>query len=337
MGLIRPVLQLLESHGVGQADARSRSLKRVVYTVGLSLFVLLGVVLGTPNSLASPLTASAAEQPFETQMASNSSFFQAGVQFSHEGNYHAALIAFSKAIQNDHELASAYANRCLIFIQLNQHHEAIADCSMAISLNPNHLNAYLNRGLAWYRRGDSVAAIQDFTTVLQRRPYDVQAHYNRGLAEAVRGDLEQSVDDFNQAFRHVLSDDRGVLANILSDRGVTRLQQGNSAGAIADLTLALRLNHGDPEIYFNRACAYQYQGAIAQARHDFTAAIAGDATFAQAYVNRGMLHHRLGHHQRAIDDLNVAADLFKKQGNAIAYQHMHQVLKKLFADLSAIG
>jgi tetratricopeptide (TPR) repeat protein len=309
--------------------------KQFSLAICLGVLMSLTMLLAPSKGLASPNHSSVAG--YASTLISSTSPFRAGVQFSQDGDYHSALIQFSKAIQNNREIENAYANRCLTFIQLNQPHEAIADCSQAISLNPSHLTAYLNRGLAYYRMGDSIAAIEDFTTVLEHRPYDAQAYYNRGLAKAVRGHFEQSINDFNQALRHVHSAEYGVLANIYSDRAITRLQQGDAVGAIADLSLALRLNSGQAETYFNRGFAYQTRGAIAEAKRDFTSAIQQNPDFAPAYLNRGLLHYRLGHDKRALDDIKAASLLFQHQGETVAHRRTSELLQTLYVGLSVIS
>ncbi|MEM7772092.1 MAG: tetratricopeptide repeat protein [Cyanobacteria bacterium P01_A01_bin.37] len=324
--------------GLANNPGRHR-LCSMAYNLIISLLILMIVGVNAGESVASPMArvTTIDNDPVEHELPALPSSFQTGIRFAQEGDYPAALIAFSKAIQSDARLTDAYANRCLIFLQMSHYHEAIADCDKAIVLQPDHMNARLNRGLALYRQGNQLKAVRDFTAVLNQRPYDVQARYNRGLAEAIQGQHAQAIEDFNQALRHANRANDLTLANIYSDRGITRLQQGNAVGAIADLSMALRFNDETAQIYYNRACAYHLEGHLWQARQDFTAALARDPGFAQAYFNRGMLYRQLGQSERAIADLKAAAHRFEEQGASIAQHNTIKLIRQLHTHLSAIG
>ena len=306
----------------------------ILVSVTVLLFLL------PTQAMAVPITSSALPDIVKLStrhIHSEPTSFHKGVQFARTGDYNAALISFSKAIQHDSSHTDAYANRCLIYIHLSHYHEAIADCDKAIQLQPNHINAYLNRGLALYRKGQESAAVRDFTHVLEQRPYDVRARYNRGLALSVLGHHQQAIADFNQALRHASGADDVTMANIYNDRGLTQLQQGNLKGAIADLSVSIRLNATLPQTYYNRACAYHQQGEFGDALHDFTAALQLDSRFAQAYFNRGMLYRQLGHHEQAIADFQTAAHEFAKQGEMVAQQNTMKLIRQMQATRSAVG
>jgi tetratricopeptide (TPR) repeat protein len=64
-------------------------------------------------------------------------------------------------VQLRENFSSAYSDRCLADLQIQEYHQAIADCTQAINLTPNNPEADLNRGLAHYRQGNYTAAIAD--------------------------------------------------------------------------------------------------------------------------------------------------------------------------------
>lgn len=320
--------------------ARNGQVDPIRYLVLVIILVTLLLSLLPTQAMADSIMSSAlpaAIKPSSGHVHSQPTSFHKGVQFARTGDYHAALISFSKAIQHDLSHTDAYANRCLIYIHLNHYHEAIADCDRAIQLQPNHINAYLNRGLARYRKGQELDAVSDFTRVLEQRPYNVRARYNRGLALSVLGDHQQAIADFNQALRHASSDDDVTIANIYNDRGLTQLQQGNVGGAIADLSLSIRLNAALPQTYYNRACAYHQHGQFGNALQDFTTALQLDSQFAQAYFNRGMLYRQLGRQEQAIADLQMAAHEFAQHGEQVAQQNTIKLIRQMQSTRSAVG
>ena len=55
-----------------------------------------------------------------------------GLIYNNEGQYHKAIVAFTKAIELDPSLALAYSNRGWAYIESGQYEQAIADCTKAI-------------------------------------------------------------------------------------------------------------------------------------------------------------------------------------------------------------
>lgn len=78
-----------------------------------------------------------------------------------------------------------------------------------------------------------------------------------------------------------------TIAKAYNNRGVARTDNGDSDGAIADLTQAIALDPKDANTYNNRGLARVDNGDLDEAIEDFTQAIALDPTFAAAYNNRG--------------------------------------------------
>lgn len=94
----------------------------------------------------------------------------------------------------------------------------------------------------------------------------------------------------------------------------------NTPFAIADFSLAIRLNGNDYRAYYNRGCASGRQGSYTAAMRDFTQALQLNPNNPEAYLNRGMAHYNLGYHQKALIDLEQAAKYFLNQGKTLAYQ-----------------
>ncbi len=62
---------------------------------------------------------------------------------------------------------------------------------------------------------------------------------------------------------------------------------------------------------------------------DYNRAIAIDSNHANAYYNRGLVWRKLGNKQKAIEDLKIAAELYKKQDNMARYQQAMKDLAQL--------
>ena len=62
---------------------------------------------------------------------------------------------------------------------------------------------------------------------------------------------------------------------------------------------------------------------------DYTQAIKLNPNHAIAYGNRGIIYRQLGDINKAKEDLQRAAQLFRNQGNTAAYQDVIEILNSL--------
>jgi lipoprotein NlpI len=85
--------------------------------------------------------------------------------------------------------------------------------------------------------------------------------------------------------------------------------------AIADFTLAIKLDPKATTTYTNRGIAYRYQGDLDGAIADFTLAIKLDSKLAKAYSNRCWAYFGKGNNDQAIADCSQAIELNPKDPN----------------------
>lgn len=78
-----------------------------------------------------------------------------------EGNYHAALLVYAKALRLDPENAQAWLYRGLIYQDLGIRDLAIAAYDRSIELNKGHVMAYHSRGNVYFEKGDHWRAFAD--------------------------------------------------------------------------------------------------------------------------------------------------------------------------------
>lgn len=196
------------------------------------------------------------------------------------------------------EISADYANRCFAYLSLGQAQAAIADCSRSLALDPHQIEAQLHRGLAQYSLGQYEGAIADYSAILAQR-LDYRAAYNRGLAHGALGNFTTALGDYQRALaalgRMTLVQEPekpGRLAQIWNDIGVVHLVQ------------------------------HRYDAAIVA----FDQALTADPQLGAARLNRGCAYAHRGDQIRAIADLRVAAQTFRRQGQQEAYQ---QTLRQL--------
>ena len=112
----------------------------------------------------------------------------------------------------------------------------------------------------------------------------------------------------------------------LKQRGRQKLQRQDYQGAIADFSQSILLN---PDL----ADSYYYRGLIRAeledqlgAISDFDDAILKDPHHSWAYYHRAGVFFNLGNRSEGILDLQLAARLFREQGNTVAYQKVEALL-----------
>ncbi|MEH2205971.1 MAG: tetratricopeptide repeat protein [Nostoc sp.] len=282
------------------------------------------------------LTLPAHSSPILITQITAGDFLELGVDKMRRGDYQEAIKNFNRAIELKKDLAVAYSDRCLAYLQLQDYHQAIADCTQAINFAPDNFEAYLNRGVAHYRQGDYSAAIVDHNRAIALKPYNFRAYYNRGLARAGDGKDSEAIFDFNLALTQIPRITSLLLADIYNDRGLAHLVLQDIQAAMLDFNLAIRLNANDYRAYFNRACACGRNGDDFGAVRDFSQVIRLNPSNAQAYVNRGVAQYRLGYHLAAIADLQKASEYFENQGKKVAYEKTLDLLKNLRQQISSV-
>ena len=108
--------------------------------------------------------------------------YQAGNAHFAEGDYNAAVDAYTDAISRDASRADAYNNRALAYIQLRLYDLALGDVQQAISLSREDPEILFNLGNVQLLRGFYPQARDAFERVLEMRPSDLEAKNNLAVA-----------------------------------------------------------------------------------------------------------------------------------------------------------
>jgi Flp pilus assembly protein TadD len=165
---------------------------------------------------------------------------------------------------------------------------ALSDINAALALQDDSATLYVARGAIEDRSGDDAAAVADCTHAIALDPRSESAFAMRGQAERAMnvGDASPSV-------------------------AAVRLKP-----SMDDLTQALALDPHDPVVLWLRGLDRLDSGDAAGSVADLSAAIAVQPKYAQAYLARGRAYVREGNVVLASADLRQAAALFKAQGDA---------------------
>ncbi len=269
------------------------------------------------------------------------------------GDFDRALADYAKALGLAPKSATVYGNRGLLYAMRRDTEHAAADFQKAIALDPNMPAAYGGLGYISFSKGDIDGAIAGYSKWIDLDPKNAVSRYLRGdLYRTQKKDFERAVADFDQA---IVLNPKYVEAYI--ERAEIYGATANADRAIADASAAIDLSPTAVVAYDIRATAYLARGDTRQAAADydrqaqafefkgdfdrafsaFDKAIALDANFAAAYVDRGALYVNRGDADRAIADLDKAVALDPNNANAynnraIAYDMVKGDVDRAIAD-----
>lgn len=225
-----------------------------------------------------------------------------GRQLLLDGQWQDAIDKFDAAIEEDPDLAEAYANRGSAYGNLGQFDQAFADLDKAIEMSPNEGGMYTNRGRVYALAGKPDQALADYDRAIELDGEDHLAHLNRGAIYAdYRGEYEEALAAYERALEL-----EPEFAVAYFNRGSAHLNLGDPDQALVDFDEAIRLGM-EPEL---QALAHNERGRVflaleeyENALYDFGEAIEIDPALDHVYANRGIAYARLGDTEEAIEDL----------------------------------
>jgi tetratricopeptide (TPR) repeat protein len=171
---------------------------------------------------------------------SSSSYVLEGRARLDEGEYAAAVEAFSKALRLGlGDMAGIYVQRGEAYAYLEQWHDALADFQQALQEDPYHGDAYCERGSLRRFLGDLEGALEDYNVTLRIDHEHLAALYNRAQVHEALGDMPAAEADLS----HSIMLDPG-MAPAYEARARVRAALGEDDGAIDDYRRYLRMGGG---------------------------------------------------------------------------------------------
>ncbi|MCB0210665.1 MAG: tetratricopeptide repeat protein [Anaerolineae bacterium] len=239
-----------------------------------------------------------------------------------------AFNAYTRAIEQNDQMAQAFYNRSIIHIAMGKYELAMQDCAHAIEIDHTYAQAFNNRGLAYMHMGYLDLAIKDLNESLELDNRLAEAYVNRGYTYSEMGNSEMALKDFERA--DLLGYRKPSLFWLRW--GETLWKIGEYLEAINKLSNAILHNPQLSIAYARRGDAYLQLGKKyhVQARNDFCKAIkfalAQDSGWIpDIYINLGILEAREKQNQKAIHFFNQALEL--KECNYSASYHLAKVYK----------
>ncbi len=201
-----------------------------------------------------------------------------GMLFMREKQYQEAVADFSEAIRLDEVNVKHYQNRKVALEKLGQTEQAEADgqhiawllklgrLNATVAQNPSVPDAYILRANHLADGGQTEIAMTNFERAIEVAPETAAGLVGRAEWWFRHGELQKTIDDATKA----LSKEPSHKA--LTLRGDAWFALGRYDEAIADFTTARRLDDSVAQAYFRRAQQRSQQGDTAGAQADLAMA-----------------------------------------------------------------
>ena len=172
---------------------------------------------------------------------------------------------FSKALELDPNLASAYAKRGMLYYFQGKYQKVIEDFENYTRLRPDNADGYRMLGMGYLNGGNYDAAIVTFSQALKLDPNLTRALCYRAEAYRRSGQDEKALSESTEAIQ--LAREPRVLADAYITRAKVYRKLGFQDQALADIRAALLK---DPRTYY-----YRYISAYANLDQMRTAGLIG--------------------------------------------------------------
>lgn len=209
------------------------------------------------------------------------------------------LAAASPAMALGPETAAFYSNRATEREKIGELHKAISDWKSAIALGEKTPKNYLDCGIARMRVGEYSEAIEDLNRAGELDPNDehiqhvrASAYHRRALVRSGKSYYQGALKDAEQAIKIW----QGYVGAFITRSAIKRYQ-GDTKGAIDDLTEAIRLDLNHDYLY-----AYGLRGSLKKSSNDLVGAVT-DLTAYKSLSRKTSKDNPLGNLKNFVDAL----------------------------------
>lgn len=193
---------------------------------------------------------------------------------------------------------------------------AAEDLDSVLEDDPKQLWALLRRGHIQLNLGQMDAAQKDFDAILQQQPDFAPALIGRSVVFDQKGDVQRSQEDLESALSSAPERAEELEVSQLLMKAFAASQQEHFAEAIEAASAVLALQPDNTDARLARARASWYSEGFVEALQDFEFVLQqGDEQNLRALGGRGQIHAELGEYQLALQDLETAVELGRRQND----------------------
>ncbi|KAK9959642.1 hypothetical protein ABG768_009752 [Culter alburnus] len=202
--------------------------------------------------------------------------------------------------------------------------QALDAFNSAVRMNPDHAEARHQRGLCRVHLRD-FTGVQDFNRALQINPNLYQVHLSRAALYGAEGRYAKAVLDCNEAIRIQPKCVRAYLY-----KGALKFYLKTYKSAVEDLTMAIHVDSTCSFAYYNRAVCFQELRDYELALRDYSITLLLDCKTElelKVLINRGLLYVELNDYSSALQDFKAAAQ--NRPEDAIIHQALGVIHHRL--------
>jgi tetratricopeptide (TPR) repeat protein len=261
---------------------RVPSIERLApYLVLISLGLVFGLIIAFIRSCDASKIGVYPSWPQSSNSRSSlsdSSDYGQGSRAYFLGEYDAAILHFTAALDSHRPVGDVYNRRALAYDAKGEYEKALQDYEQALlafdhALSPDSGPAMVhnNRACTYIVLGEYGKAMADLSEAIALQSTLGKAYYNRGLLHSSLGDYAAAIEDLSEALLHPASDSSWLLSPALAQEveGVF----GEMLEADEMERRFLETGADMPSALYQRAWAYRAQGQIDSALADLDRAI----------------------------------------------------------------
>ena len=155
-------------------------------------------------------------------------------------------------------------------------------------------------------------------------PKTASDYYDRGLLRTQTKEYKRAIEDYTQAIKL-----NPRFTDAYLKRCEMRYKLGDNQGVLKDCYEVFNIDPTIAKAYYYQGRACFSLGSIEEAIESYSSAIAQDKEYPQAYYYRGIAYKEFRNINSAVNDLNKAAELFRRQKNYEAYRRTQKTINDL--------
>ena len=162
----------------------------------------LGLAISSQTLAEIPIQSGSTQQIIEGPYTTNleaGEFFQLGMRYYDLGNFKAAEIAMTQAVDFDPAMSMAYYMLGNALLYQDENGQAAAQYQQALRLDPNMANGYNNLGVALYRLGRYEDAIAAYKRAIALEPKLADTFFNLGIVYQQSQQSKRAILNLEQA------------------------------------------------------------------------------------------------------------------------------------------
>lgn len=219
-------------------------------------------------------------------------YFQRGLAKNDSGDYHGAIVDYSKIIVEQPD-ADTYYNRGNSRYSIKDLKGAKEDYAKAYILDKNFIDALYSLACVRYDLEEYERAISDFSKVMKLAPAKSKLYTLRASSYKALEKYTEAAKDYSTAILILPN------ANNYYNRGVFLMDIKYYEKANEDLTKALRLNQNNAFAYFYKGASNLLLGKFTNAISDFSEALKFDTMDFDAHLGLAIAYYKVNDTEKA--------------------------------------